>query len=176
MGRVLAEKDEIPSRIDRQVVKTCTATVIASYWGKVTAEAWLDRDCQVTAPVECSACCVDASGAVMADCNCTEWTAECNAAASARTAATAQAWVQTQLEQNTASCEVTAYEKVRKTVREVPIDDPSVRDYQGIANLHCSGQLDWVVCALFVYEISCSALWSVSAVSRKASLAPSCMA
>ena len=84
----VAGKDQIPSRIDRKVVTECTATVIASYWGKVTAQAWLDAGCHVDHPTECEACCVDHFGNVMDDCECEGWMANCMREANARTQAT----------------------------------------------------------------------------------------
>ena len=123
-----AEKDRIPSQIDRRVVKECVSTVIASYWGKVMAKAWMDNDCTNTQPVECETCCVDEWGDAIEGCDCDVWTANCHEAVSARTGAVAKAWVAAEVKENTATCTTTVYEKVRGITQQVSVDSgPAVR-------------------------------------------------
>lgn len=87
-----AEDDQYPSRIDRTIVKKCTSTVIASFWGRATAQAWLDSDCTNDESAECAQCCVDDDGHIIEGCDCAQWTADCQAAVTSRTQARTPAW------------------------------------------------------------------------------------
>ena len=123
-----AAMDQAPENIDRTKVKQCVSTVIASYWGRVMAKAWMDSSCTNTQPLQCKICCVDEFGNALAGCDCATWQSKCKKAVSARTQAVAEAWVKSSIATNTASCNTTVTEKVRGIAQQVTVTSgPAVR-------------------------------------------------
>ena len=112
--------------IDRVTVKNCTGNIVASYWGKLMAEVWLEGDCANTNAAECLSCCVDKDGAEIPDCDCAAWKEQCNKEVSSRTQATAQAWLGTAIDTQTSGCTTTTWEIVNGVKQEAEVSQGDV--------------------------------------------------